>query len=381
MNGLELAVLAVTIAFALGALLLIAIVVLKLLHRHRMQAHEVRRARYLVMLSTHLASPGSIPELSVKEAEDDAFIDAVIDVRNTVIGPSVDALDGIVDKSGLIKLQATRLRARWPLGKRLRAVVSLAEIGDSQASRLLMHHLSDPEPEIRVQCARGLARMRHTPAIDSILDRFSTESPWVRSRFAEALALFGRDAVWPLVAFIRVNHRHRDIMGVPEAVRVLERIGDGEVGPALSELLYTVEDLEVRLAIIEALGEVGGPLSLRPLRRMFLSDDWRVRAKTARAFAEIGDPSVLPILATGLADPSWWTRRNSAASLAALPGGIDFLYQAMRSADRFARDAAAEALADCGELIAARDRLERGEATERDHDLIGHMEEPGLVVA
>lgn len=381
MNGIQVAVLAVTLAFSLGAILLVAIVVLKTVHRHRVTAHERRRARYLVMLSSHLAAPGSIPELSVKEAQDDAFIDAVIDIRNTVVGPSVDALDGIVDKSGLISRQAARLRSKFPLGRRLRAVVSLAEIGDSRAARLLMHHLSDREPEIRVQCARGLARMRYTPAIDLILDRFATETPWVRSRFSEALAIFGRDASWPLTAFIRVNHQHRDVTGVPEAIRVLEIIGDNEIGPALAELLYTADDLEVKLAIIEALGEVGGPMALRPLRRMFMSDDWRVRAKTARAFAEIGDPSSIPILATGLNDPSWWTRRNSAAALAAVPGGIDTLYQAFERHDRFARDAAAEALADCGELIAARMRFETGEATHRDLLLIDHMKQPGLAPA
>lgn len=380
MNLFELAVLAVTIAFVLGSVLLIAVIVLKLVHHRSADAYAARRARYLVMLSSHLSAPGSVPELSVKEAEDDAFIDAVIDIRSTIIGPTVDALDGIVDKSGLIALQAKRLRSRFPIGRRLRAVVSLAEIGDSRATRLMMHHLSDREPEIRVQCARGLARMRQTAAIDLILDRFGSETPWVRSRFSEALALYGRDATWPLMAFVRVNHRHRGQPGVAAAVHVMRRIGDNEVGPALAELLYTAEDVEVRLAIIEALGEIGGPMALRPLRRMFLSDDWRIRAKTARAFGEIGDTSALPILVSGLNDPSWWTRRNSASSLAAVPGGVDLLYDSLEGDDAFARDAAAEALADCGELGNAKDRLEAGVSDPRDIRLIEHMEQPGILV-
>lgn len=223
--------------------------------------------------------------------------------------------------------------------------------------------------------------MRHTAAIDLILDRFSSETPWVRSRFAEALALYGRDASWPLTAFVRVNHRHRDHPGVPEAVHILRRIGDNEVGPALAELLYTTEDVEVRLALIDALGEIGGPMALRPLRRMFLSDDWRVRAKTARAFADIGDTSALPILASGLNDPSWWTRRNSASSLAVLPGGLELLYDAIGGQDEFARDAAAEALADCGELGNAKDRFEAGVAEPRDIRLIEHMEQPEMIFA
>ena len=322
-----------------------------------------------------MAAPGSIDLITISEADDDAFIDALIDIRHTLSGTSIETLDGVVDRAGLINHQAKRLRSRFPLGRRLRAVVSLAEIGDPRAARILMHHLSDRVPEIRVQCARGLARMRYTAAIDVILDRFHRETPWVQSRFAETLALFGRDAVWPLTAWVRVNHNHDDT-GVTEIIRILGVIGDSEAGPALAELLYSAEEPEIRIAIIETLGLIGGPLALRPLRRMIQSTDWRIRAKAATAFSKIGDPSINPILREGLGDASWWMRRNSAAALAALPGGIDLLYDAIGAPDQFARDAAAEALADCGELIAARDRLEDGSADPRDVKLVSYMHSP-----
>lgn len=223
--------------------------------------------------------------------------------------------------------------------------------------------------------------MGYTAAIDLILERFPDETPWVRGRFAETLISFGRDATWPLMSFARVNHSHEEHPGVTEAIRTLGVIGDLEVGPALAELLYTASDIETSIAIVEALGEVGGPVAFRPLKRAFQSDDWRLRAKAATAFGDIGDPSINAVVATGLSDPSWWTRRNSASALAALPGGVDILHDALLSPDHFARDAAAEALADCGELIAARERAERGEATRRDQRLLDHMDEPGMVIS
>lgn len=379
MTPIQAALAAVTVVFALGLILLVAVIVFKWIHRRRIVARSQRRAQYLRLISQHLADPGSTQPLTVYQAEDDAFIDAVIDVRNTVVGPAVDTLEGLVDSTGLISLQAERLRSRFPLGRRLRAVVSLAEIGDARAARVLMQHLADREPEVRVQCARGLARMGYTPAIDLILERFNEETPWVRTRFAEALISFGREASWPLTAFVRVNHTAPNNLGVPEVVRVIGRIGDLEVGPALAELLFSVTDLEINLALIESIGQVGGPLAVRPLRKIFLSDDWRIRAKTATALGDIGDPSVNPILVTGLSDPSWWTRRNSAAALARLPNGIDFLYDALTSPDEFARDAAAEALADIGELAAAIDRMDAGEPHPRDLRLVAYMEQPGMV--
>jgi hypothetical protein len=78
-------------------------------------------------------------------------------------------------------------------------------------------------------------------------------------------------------------------------------------------------------------------------------------------------------LAAGLGDENWWVRRNSAAALASLPGGDETLVAALESGDRFAGDAAAEALADSGALAEARDRVESGRGTASDHTLLGYV--------
>jgi hypothetical protein len=105
----------------------------------------------------------------------------------------------------------------------------------------------------------------------------------------------------------------------------------------------------------------------------FHSEDWRLRAKSAAALARIGDPSVNETLSSGLRDVNWWVRRNSAAGLAVLPGGRDHLYRALVASDRFGRDAAAEALADCGALAEARDRADQGAPTDQDRVLLDYV--------
>jgi HEAT repeat protein len=122
--------------------------------------------------------------------------------------------------------------------------------------------------------------------------------------------------------------------------------------------------------VIEALGSVGGPLAIVPLEETFRSPDWRLRAKSASSLGLIGDPSVNEALGEGLADENWWVRRNSAAALSSLPGGAAVLFKAIESPDVFARDAAAEALADAGELAAARERIEAGQASPGDELLV-----------
>jgi len=373
MNGTTIGVIAVAVVLIVDVVLLLGLVTMKTVNRRRAQSYNLRRAEYVATLSRCLASPGSNHPIDGRAADDDAFLDAVIDMRNIVTGHEIETLAGIVDGLGLARRQEARLRSRFPLGRRLRAAVSLAEIGDETTATVLIEHLSDREPEIRIQCARGLGRMQHTAAIDAILERLDLEEAWVRARFADTLVRFGAKATWPLVAYIRVNLRHHDNEGVVEAIRVLGLIGDREVGPTLAGVLRVASDPEVAIATIEALGVVGGPLAIRPLKATFRSTDWRLRAKSATSLANIGDPSINPLLARGLEDANWWVRRNSAAGLASLPGGNEALVKAIGSDDPFARDAAAEALADCGALAAAREREEAGLATAEDSLLLSHM--------
>jgi HEAT repeat protein len=363
-------VIVVIVVFAAAATMLIGLVVLKAVHRRRARTRRVRHRYYVALISRHLASDVRLEPVDASAVDDDAFLDAVIDVRNVVAGRDVDTLAGLVDRVGLARHQVARLRSRFPLGRRLRASVALAEMGDDSTARVLLHHLSDREPEIRLQSARGLGRMRYEPAIAVILERFGPEEPWVRARFADTLVGFGARATWPLVAYIRSNLRDHGNEGVVEAIRVLGVIGDREVGLTLADLLRTSVDPEVQIAAIEALGSVGGPLAIRPLKQSLRSPDWRLRAKAATSLGQIGDPSVNKALSRAMEDSNWWVRRNSASALASIHGGVDLLFEAISSDDRFARDAAAEALADCGALAAARDRSESGTATEMDLALL-----------
>ncbi|MBW3667287.1 MAG: HEAT repeat domain-containing protein, partial [Actinobacteria bacterium] len=251
-------------------------------------------------------------------------------------------------------------------------------MGDEASAEVLLEHLSDREHEIRIQAARGLGRMRWTPAIDAILDRLETENSWVATRFADTLARFGRRATWPLLAYIRVNHRF-DSNGPALAIRTLGNIGDDEAVMPLMQIMGEAVDPEIGIAAVEALGELRSPVALERIIEGADSEDWRIRAKAATAMGTIGDPGSASLLARGLTDRNWWVRRNSAAGLAQIPGGIDHLYEAINGPDPHAADAAAEALVDTGELVAARKRFDAGVPTVRDLALLGHMTDRALV--
>lgn len=365
--------LVVVIVFALNALLLTSLVLAKVVHRRWTLAHVRRRSDYVKILSRHLALPDEVITLDKRAASDRAFLDALIDVRNSVTGPESDALSGLVEDLGIAESEARWLRRRFFLARRLQAAVTLAELADARSARSLLAHLSDRDPAIRIQCARGLGRMRWTPAIDAIVSRFHGEIPWVRTRFAESLISFRQEATSPLLTYIKVNHRH-EREGCVAALGTLATIGDRDAVMPLIDMLKEIMDPEVTIATIGALGALGSPQAIPSLLSLTSSPDWRVRAKVATALGDIGEPSLIPMLAVGLTDQNWWVRRNSAAALARMPGGTVALHEALHSIDRFARDAAVEALAAIGEVLAARERVDRGEGTQDDLHLLGYID-------
>jgi HEAT repeat protein len=363
--------LALLVIFSVNAGLVAVLVILKIVHRRRTRLHDIRRRRYLGLLSRHLSYENCTDPITEAMADDPAFLDALIDMQNAITGDEVATLSRIVNRHGVIERQVRHLDSSLLLGRRLRAAVALAEIGDDTVADALMRHLDDREPEIRIQCARGLGRIRWTPAIDQIVAQFGGEDPWVRARFSDTLVGFGTSATWPLLAYIRINHPF-EANGPALALRTIAQIQDDEAVGPLIQILDKATDLDVRLATIEALGELASPEALSPLSEFLESDDWELRAKSATALGGLGDHHAIAWLMGALRDENWWVRRSAAAALAHLPAGMDALYEALDGEDRYAADAAAEALTDAGELVSARRRIETG--ISDSEPLLAHME-------
>jgi HEAT repeat protein len=358
------------VIFAVDAALLAGLVLLKYVHRRRMHSHKERRQGYLGLLSRHLSFENYHEPITESMAVDQAFLDALIDMRNAITGDEVSTLRRIVNHHGVIEKQMRHLDSSLLLSRRLRASVALAELGDETSAETLMRHLDDREPEIRIQAARGLGRIQWTPAIDQIVFRFGDEIPWVRVRFSDTLIGYGTKATWPLLAYIRINHRF-DSKGPALALRTIAQIQDDQaVGPLL-EILDETDDLEIQIATVDALSELGSPEALPALDSLLDSQQWELRAKSASAIGGLGEHTAIPRLVNAMRDENWWVRRSAAAAIARLPEGIGALYRSLDDEDPFAADAAAEALADAGELVSARARAEEiGVANE---PLLAHM--------
>ena len=100
MNATTIGLIAVVIVFVVDIILLLGLVLLKAFHRRRTARHELRRAAYVATLSRHLASNQQTDRIDEAAADDDAFVDAVIDLRNVVSGREIETLTGLVDGLG-----------------------------------------------------------------------------------------------------------------------------------------------------------------------------------------------------------------------------------------------------------------------------------------
>src|SRR5690606_13823114 len=177
---------ATLVVLVLNALGVAALIILKAINRSRRRRAEARKRSHMRLISRHVAFEHSTDPGPAKAATHPAFIDALIDVRNALAGSDLENLERLVARHGVVDELVSVLRRSFPKVKRLRAAMALAELADDEAAPVLLEHLDDREPEIRVQAARGLGRMKWTPAIDAIVARFGMETPWVRARFARS---------------------------------------------------------------------------------------------------------------------------------------------------------------------------------------------------
>jgi HEAT repeat protein len=371
MPDIRIAEIGTFVIYLLDVVLLLLLVGLKTVHRRRVRNHERRRKDYLDVISRHVSYDDCTDPITPRMAQDPAFLDALIDVREVLSGHELESLEAIVSEHGVSARLVRRLASPFPLGRRLRAAVALAEIGDKSAAPAMVRHLTDREPDIRIESARGLARLKWTQAIDDIVARFAIEDTPVRARFADSLVGFGTRATWPLLAYIRVNHRSEDA-GPALALRTVGRLRELAAADPIHDVLAESPSLEVTIAAIEALGDIASPDSARRLQTLLGDSRWQVSAKAAAALGKVSDPSSIPVLSAALRDASFWVRRNAASALARIPEGHKALYAALDDDDRYAADAAAEALADSGELVAARRRVDAGMSVEEP--LLAHMD-------
>lgn len=107
--------------------------------------------------------------------------------------------------------------------------------------------------------------------------------------------------------------RHRDLLVQWKATEALGELGSDAIDHLISALNSRSKD--VRLGVIEALGEIGDKRAIPSLKTLLNDKDNEVRWESALALGEIGDPGAIDQLAGALMDQDKYVRYGAAIAL------------------------------------------------------------------
>ena len=349
MGGTIISILAVTAAITAG--LAVTLAVVKVVHREVQRYRDMRTAYYIAALGEMLSRRILPSRPRQGWAEDPLFHDAIADYRLMVTGDDRKFVDEFIENLGIGKVLVARAQRRFPKVSRLRAITSLVSLASPEHVAALQSMVDDPDPHVRINAVRGLARIGDIGAVSHILDIATRVKPWEAARTADALVEMGSDAVEPVLTWISFERMKPSpsIEVLAMAARLLGLIGDSIAEPVLISMLGSSYP-DCRVAAASALEHAGTDDAVEPLRVAIHDDDWRVRARAVVALGALADATVLDDVAQLLTDRQWWVRQNAATALGHLPGGNDRLFASLQNPDPFAADAALHQLTTSGEL-------------------------------
>lgn len=217
-----------------------------------------------------------------------------------------------------------------------RAAETLAELGGSQASKILINAIEELQGGVRAHCIIALGKLGDKQAVEPLLrvlsdDSFCYLAAWalgqledkraveplinllndtdwfIRSGAVKALGNIGDDrAVEPLSRIMNNNREEWDVCR--DASNSLGQLGEAALQPLLQSLQD--DDAETRFFAANALGKLGLSQAVDSLIPALQDSDANVRLAAAGALGEIGDDRATHPLMAALNDEDFRIRRS-----------------------------------------------------------------------
>lgn len=267
-------------------------------------------------------------------------------IGEPAIEPLAEELRRIQDAPKII-YRLRHITAPEPEEVREAFVRALGQIKSIRVIEFLKQALNDEEWKVRWAAVQALEEMEFPQAVEVAIEALKDKDWMVRAAAATVLGQ-KRDtqAIEPLIRTF--NDGKREVCR--NAVEALGKIGEPAI-KSLSEAL-TDDRENVREAVVEALGYIGGSEVIHFLAKALDDESLYVRHRAAEAFGKIRLPESIPCLIHAFEDKHWYVRKAAAKSMIILndPQTIPCLTKALRNTDYQVRSLAAEVL---GELKAS----------------------------
>jgi HEAT repeat protein len=179
-------------------------------------------------------------------------------------------------------------------GVRLAALEHLPFLDDLRVLRVLRQALSDADPAVRSMAVQALGRFDHADVATSLVDMLDDPDAWVRYFSARASGARRIDAGIDRLTQLALEDPAGHVRLA--AIDALGEIGDPLAVPVLAALA-DADEPERAAAAIRALGAIGDDEALRPLQTMLRSVHEDRRVAAAEAVALVGGPVAVDLLA------------------------------------------------------------------------------------
>ncbi len=262
---------------------------------------------------------------------------AIIDMLTKVKGPQVETMVALLDGHGQVEAAIRQLTSA-SAARRADAVRRLGLMRAWAEMPRVARALGDPSIQVCVEAVTALGRLaavKYAPQIlASALPRdrmFRRPAPGVSvDVVADAIAAIGPDAL----AAVRAALVGPDAALAAIAAEVVSRASLTRLVPTVRGLLLIEDRTPVVVALVKALGQLGGHRDARHLIRVAQSAlPEAARIAAIEAMAGLGDPAFCTELGDLMASPSRLVSTAAAGALAELGDrGIDELERhALRS--------------------------------------------------
>jgi HEAT repeat protein len=329
------------------AIMAVVVVVVKLARAAAESARQARVAPYRNAVLAIAADGDGDDEASavlrgMRDRDWRAVRDVVVGMLGTVRGDTAVCLIRLLEARGEFDGARSALRSRLTL-RRARGAYLLGLARERSDVGLLLPLLADRSAEVRLVATRSLGSIGDPAAAAALFEALGPVRghPGIPgAAAAEALLGFGTGAVPAVLAALSADDAtQREVATLVAAEGALSA-----AAPCLRSLLAGDPKPEVRISAARALGAVGGPDDVAALTSFTESArPIELRRAVVQALGELGHPDAAPVLSWLLSDPDVRLAQHSGDALVQLgPVGVRALLQA---GDGPAAQAAAGSLA------------------------------------
>ncbi|MHB1454134.1 MAG: HEAT repeat domain-containing protein [Saccharofermentanales bacterium] len=188
------------------------------------------------------------------------------------------------------------------------ASLALSELGDEEGVYLAITEIRDN------------FRLSHRVIVE-ILDRYTGDITSLGRRLLGVRSAYIRASTVKALVKRRLEMFEKDYLGFLEE-----------------------ENINLRIAAIKALGEIGRPEYEHALIAASRNSDWAVRSAAVRAMVKLRSPEIMMAVAQATGDKEWWVRYNAAQTLTEIDSNFTYIRKVLDGYDRYASEAVIHAL-------------------------------------